>query len=312
MTRPIEYLAGLGYASIFGLSFLITKGALGSLAPFELLFLRFSIAALLLGVLALLRLVRLDYRGKPWGRLALICLFQPLLYFACETFGVRESASSTAGLVIGALPAVGTVLGALLLRERVGALQGTFLALSVGGVAVVALFGGAAGGGTGSLAGFVLLLGAVASAALYNVLSRSSSASFTPIETTFAMMWAGALAFGLLALLGGLLAPAASPAPLWERALPALPGILYLGALSSILAFFLINFTLSRMPVSQSIVFSNLTTVISVAAGVLLRGEAFGAAQLAGSAMIVAGVWGTNAFARRGPAGPTAAPRPAA
>jgi drug/metabolite transporter (DMT)-like permease len=83
------------------------------------------------------------------------------------------------------------------------------------------------------------------------------------------------------------------------RAIPVLPGIIYLGALSSVLAFFLINFTLSRIKASQSVVFSSLTTVISVAAGVVLRGEAFGMAQLIGSIMIVAGVWGTNAFAAR-------------
>ncbi|MEI6388481.1 MAG: DMT family transporter [Spirochaetota bacterium] len=294
MVRPSDYLAGIGYASIFGLSFVATKGALDVLAPFELLFLRFALATLLLAALAGFRLIRLDYRDKPWVGLALVCAFQPLLYFTCETFGVKESSASTAGIVIGALPALGTVLSALILGERVGLLQSLFLALSIGGVAVIAVFGGAAGGSAGSLAGFLLLLGAVASAAFYNVFSRRSSARFSPVETTFAMMASGAVAFGILALstarIGGFV-------DLPARAMSVLPGILYLGALSSVLAFFLINFTLSRLRVSQSIVFSNLTTVIAVAAGVALRGETFGAAQLAGSLMIVAGVWGTNAFA---------------
>ncbi|HUX38443.1 MAG TPA: DMT family transporter [Rectinemataceae bacterium] len=306
MARPSEYLAGIGYASIFGLSFLVTKGSLEVLAPFELLFLRFALAALILGALALFRVIKLDFRGKSLGNLTLACLFQPFLYFIGETFGVRDSASSTAGLVIGVLPAVGTILGAIMLGEAVGLLQGLFLGLSVLGVGAIALFGGAAGGETGSPAGFAFLLGAVGSAALYNIFSRRSSRVFTPIETTFAMMWSGAILFGLLAVLGGAGAFEGSFArgtgfgpELLSRAWKAAPGIVYLGALSSVLAFFFINFTLSRLRVSQSIVFSNLTTVISVAAGVLIRGEPFGIAQLAGSAMIVAGVWGTNAFAGR-------------
>ncbi len=308
MARPSDYLAGIGYASIFGLSFLVTKGSLAILAPFELLFLRFALAALILGALALFRVIKLDYRGKNLGNLALACLFQPFLYFIGETFGVRDSASSTAGLVLGVLPAVGTILGALMLGEAVGLLQGLFLGLSVLGVAVIALFGGAAGGAAGSPAGFAFLLGAVGSAALYNIFSRRSSRDFTPMETTFAMMWSGAILFGILALLGGAGAFEGSFArgtglgpDLLSRALRAGPGILYLGALSSVLAFFFINFTLSRLRVSQSIVFANLTTVISVVAGVFIRGETFGLAQLLGSALIVGGVWGTNAFAARNP-----------
>lgn len=298
MSRHSEYLAGIGYASIFGLSFLVTKGSLELLSPFELLFLRFALAALILGALAIFRVIKLEFRGKPPKDLALACLFQPFLYFIGETFGVRDSASSTAGLVIGALPAVATILGALMLRERVGRLQAVFLGLSVLGVALIALFGGGAGGQAGNPRGLGFLLGAVASAALYNVFSRRSSRNFTPIETTFAMMWSGAALFGLLALSD--VAGAGFRPELLDRAMKAAPGVIYLGALSSVLAFFFINFTLSRLKVSQSIVFSNLTTVISVAAGVFLRGEPFGVAQLLGSTAIVAGVWGTNAFAGAG------------
>jgi drug/metabolite transporter (DMT)-like permease len=302
MRRYANYLAGVGYASIFGFSFLVTKGALERLDPFELLFLRFSVAALALGLLALIGLIKLDFRGKPMGDLVLACLFQPLLYFTCETFGVRESASSTAGIVIGALPALTAILGVIMLKERLRAFQGFALLLSVAGVALIVLSGGALEGRSGTPRGLLFLLGAVASAAFYNVFSRRASRAWNPIETTFAMMWTGAIVFGAAALVRGLslgaLAGRGAGPGLLERAAPAWAGILYLGLLSSILAFFLINFTLVRLKVSQSVVFSNLTTVISVAAGVVIRGEGFGPVQMLGAAMIVLGVWGTNAAPR--------------
>jgi len=320
--RPwTSYLAGVGYATIFGLSFLVTKGALASLDAFDLLFLRFALAAVLMSLLALLGIVKLHVRAKlartapgadgaasdpaPRGSairaLALACLFQPILYFACETLGVRESATSTAGLVIGALPACVAVLGAFMLDERLTARQTASLALSVAGVALIVVFT-TSDGGEGSAVGFLCLLGAVAAATLYNIYSRLASRLFTPAETTFAMMWTGALAFGAVSTVRGFLAEGTAwPTLLAARALPAAGGILYLGVLSSVVAFFFVNFTLSRLQASQSAVFANLTTVVAVAAGVLLRGERFGLVQAAGAVLIVLGVWGTNA-ARRPPA----------
>jgi drug/metabolite transporter (DMT)-like permease len=258
-----------------------------------------------MSILVAARVVKVDFRGKPLKDILLACLFQPLLYFTCETFGVSESASSTAGIVLGALPAAVALLGTFMLKEKLSPLQGFSLLASIAGVALIAILGGARGGGSGSPRGFLFLLGAVASAAFYNIYSRRSSRVWSPIETTYAMMLSGAIVFGAICLLHGLSSGGAfaggkaAGAGILARARPVLPGIVYLGALSSVLAFFLINFTLSRLKASQSAVFTSLTTVIAVAAGVVLRGEPFGLAQLAGSIMIVAGVWGTNAFAAR-------------
>jgi len=303
MKRYANYLAGVGYAAIFGFSFLVTKGALAVLDTFELLFLRFALAALLMGVLALAGLIKLEYRGKPRRDLAFACLFQPLLYFACETLGLRESASSTAGIVLGALPAAVAVLGSFMLKERLSTRQAASLGLSIAGVALIVIRGAVAGAGEGaegSARGLAFLLGAVASATFFNIYSRKASRHYGPFETTFAMMATGAVVFGAIALVRGALAGnLAGPGGLASRAASAWPGVLYLGALSSVVAFFLVNFTLSRLMASQSVVFANLTTVISVAAGVVIRGERFDLVQALGAAMIVLGVWGTNAAARR-------------
>lgn len=303
MKRYANYLAGIGYASIFGFSFLVTKGALEALDPFELLFLRFSLASLAMGALVPFGFVKLEYRGKPKRDLVLACFFQPILYFTCETFGLRESASSTAGIVLGALPAAVAVLGAVMLKERLSGRQAASLALSIAGVALIVLWDVASGGassGEGTTRGLAFLLGAVASATFFNIYSRRGSGAYSPFETTFAMMLTGALFFGAIAIgRDAALGRLAGQSGLFARAASAWAGIAYLGILSSIVAFFLVNFTLSRLMASQSVVFANLTTVISVAAGVAFRGESFGIAQLAGTAMIVLGVWGTNAAARQ-------------
>jgi drug/metabolite transporter (DMT)-like permease len=294
------YAAGIGFASIFGFSFLVTKNALDVLDPFELLFLRFTIASLALTALLIAGLVRVEFRGKPLRNLVVGCLLEPVVYFTCETLGVRESASSTAGIVLGALPPSVAVLGALMLHERLTRVQAFCLGLSALGVAVIVFSTANAGTGRGgTLTGMAFLLGALASAALFTIYSRKASRVFTPVETTFAMMWSGAVAFGGATLVRALAgAGTAKSAGLVARTASAWGGVAYLGLLSSVVAFFCVNYALSRLKASQSIVFSNLTTVVSVAAGVVFRGETFGAAQLCGAAMIVVGVWGTNAANR--------------
>ncbi|MGC9383549.1 MAG: EamA family transporter [Kosmotogaceae bacterium] len=69
---------------------------------------------------------------------------------------------------------------------------------------------------------------------------------------------------------------------------------MYLGTLSSTLAFFLINYTLSRLPASKASVFPYLSTVVTLFAGILIRGESFAITGLFGAALILIGVYGVN------------------
>lgn len=297
------YLAGVGWSTIFGLSFLMTKGALEAFSPFELLFLRFTLATFALVALAMLKIIKPEFRGKPRLPLLFICLFQPVLYFSCETFGLRETASSTAGLILGALPAAVTALSVPMLKERLSPRRAIGLCVSVAGAVLIVLASGAGEGasaGANSLRGIFLLVGALASAAFYNIYSRRASSSYGPVETTFAMMASGAFFFGLLVLVEGIARGDARGGPsIFLRAThSAWVDVAYLGLLSSVLAFFLVNLSLSRLKASQASVFGTLTTLVALVAGIALRGETFGLLELAGAAAIIAGVWTTNA--RRG------------
>lgn len=197
--------------------------------------------------------------------------------------------------MIALIPIFVAVLGALILKERLSVPQIFFTVLSVAGVMVIASSQGASDV-AGSKIGLALLLGAVISAAFFNIFSRKFSANYSPFEITFAMMWVGAIFFNGAGFLFHIITGKASDyfAPLFDPAVVL--ALLYLGLLSSVAAFFLVNFTLSRLPASRSAVFSNLTTVISVVAGVVFRSEPFTLAHAAGASMILLGVWGTNRF----------------
>ena len=298
------YLAGGGWSTIFGLSFLVTKGALEAFSPVTLLFLRFALASIAMLALARLGFITVRFRGKPRLTLVLICIFQPVLYFTFETFGLREVASSTAGLVLGALPAAVAALSVPMLGERLSKRQVTGLVLSIAGVVAIVLVGesgadaanGAAGVAHDTLRGVLLVIGALVSAAFYNVFSRQARIHYKPSETTFAMMLSGAVFFGLLAIIEG--TPRGWSAVFGRATLAAWGSVAYLGLLSSVLAFFLVNLSLARLKASQASVFGTLTTLVSLAAGVAFRGESFGFREAIGAACIVTGVWMTNARTR--------------
>jgi len=288
------YLAGVGFATIFGFSFLFTKVALDHIDPFRLIGFRFSIAAIVVSLLVLLKVIKVSFKGKDIRPLLWVASLQPIAYFIFETTGISLTSSSQAGMMIALIPIVVAVLSSVMLKERVRTIQWVFIILSVSGVACIALQG--AQGVGGSITGYLLLLGAVLSAALFNIASRRSSESFTPYEITFVMMWTGAVTFTLLGLLSH--ARAGSLGSYLEVLyLPEVWGaLLYLSILSSVIAFGLVNYSLSKIPASQSAVFANLTTVVSIVAGVVFRGEAFHWVNVLGAVMILAGVWGTNYF----------------
>ena len=296
--RAAPYLAGLGFASIFGLSFLFTKSALDRIDFLRLLGFRFALAAAVVSLIAISGIMPVRFRGKNVTRVLSVALFQPIAYFLFETNGIMRSSTSQAGMMIALIPIAVAILSRIFLGERVTPAQMVFIVLSVSGVMVVAL-GGTGSGNEHGMSGLLFLFGAVCSAALYNVFSRRSSAQFSPFEITFVMMWTGAIAFNIISLLthwrqgnlSGYFAPLAIP--------EVVGSLLYLGVVSSVLAFFLVNFAISRLPVSQAAVFANLVTVVSITAGVLIRGETFGLASLAGAVMIISGVFGTNYLGQR-------------
>ena len=70
--------------------------------------------------------------------------------------------------------------------------------------------------------------------------------------------------------------------------------VLYLAVLSSVAAFICLNWGTVRISVSEAALFANLTTVISIFAGVVFLHESFSLFQLCGAAIIIGSVYVAN------------------
>lgn len=291
MKKINPMIIGIVPFAIFGLSFLFTKVAIESFDDvFHLLGLRFLLAVLGLTVMMLMGVININLKGKSIKALLLVSLFQPIFYFTFETFGIKYSSSSQAGVMIAFIPVVVTLFAVFFLREKTNKLQLTFVILSVMGVLVMnsdVTFT------LNSLKGTLFLLGAVLSAAFYQVLSRHASKEYSSLEITYVMMCVGAIFFNIIGLFNAFQSGTVSAYLKPLISLKLIGPLLYLGILSSVFAFFLINYVLSHVPASKASVLANLTTIIAIVAGVVFLDESFSMIKIVGSVLILIGVYGT-------------------
>ena len=251
------WLAAFTYF-IWGFTFLASRIAQDYGTPFVLLFWRFALAFLLLNLLRLTGRFPVRFRSRKLWPVLLAGLFEPVLYFPCEQYGLKLTSTSFSGVMVALIPLCSLVYGTIFLHEKATWRQVVFSVLSVAGVIVLAVY--ATGIGAGSFLGFLILLGTVFAGAGYIVACRACSVSFTAFERTYITCGMGAAAFGVLSYLA-------------------------------------LNRALEVLPVARTAALINFSTVVSVLAGVLILREPFGWVSAAASAAILVGIWGVQRFA---------------
>ncbi|WP_125710394.1 DMT family transporter [Lacticaseibacillus porcinae] len=285
-------LAALGCEVLYGLSYIFTKQATNVASPIALLGWRFFVAFVVMSVLILLHVIKVDFKGKKWRPLLLVAIFDPVLYFIGETFGISNTTASESGVFLACIPVAALIASALILHKYPTRQQVLGIAVTLIGVIVTVLAAGASA--SLSLIGYLFLVLAVVTYALYSVYVEKATA-YTGIEMTYIMLAAGALVFVLMAL-GEALHQGTLPALV---SLPAhnvnfTVAVLYQGVGSSVLALFLSNFAIANIGVNKTASFIGVSTVVSIIAGVLWLGEAFSGLQLLGALIIIIGVYTAN------------------
>lgn len=293
-------LAAILGNGIFGFSFMFSRMALDVASPFVMLMYRFCIAFAAINLVALWASRRRKNKAEDWLRFSmkgkdvrpLIALgaVQPVTYFLCESYGISLTNSVLSGVIIAMIPIAALAFGVLFLGEIPRRAQVGYSALSIGGVIAMTLQ--QSSGGDIHPVGVVLLFGAVVSDVFFSIISRKTARDFSALERTYVMMLMAAIVFTALAVME-------CRNTLWLLLAPMKDGrfmlsMLYLSLASSIMAFLSLNFANGELPVGKVTAFCNLTTVISVFAGVVFLGEPFTVLSLIASVVIVVGVWGVQ------------------
>ncbi len=271
-----------GAVILWGTSFVAAKQALAAFSPLALVFVRMVLAS---AVFFCFRPVMPKSRPLPgdgkW--LALVCLFQPCLYFLFEANALTLTTAAQAGVISSLVPLLVAAGARVFFAEPLTARASLGLALCLAGVVGLSLGAGVEDEAPNPVLGNILELAAMACAAGYMLVVKHLSPRHDPWRLTALQCLAGAVFFLPAAL--------AAPAGMWLAAdAGALAAAAYLGLGVTVGAFGLYNMAMARMPAGRAAMAINLVPPAALAAGVILRGDVLTGRQMLACALIAAGV----------------------
>lgn len=271
-------------------NFVVGQAAVETMAPLQLTFWRWALAALPLLVLAQ-AIDRPDWRAvaRQWPRLLLLsCLgmtgYTLLLYSA-----LGHTSALNASLVTAANPALIMILAVVIFRDRPAPVSWVGIALGLAGVLLVLTGGELHRLLTFSLkAGELLILAAITVWASYTVLARRQS--LPAITSTAAQVALAAAVLAPVAAATGTGLPSA-PAEAWSLA--------FIVVFPSLGSYLLWNLALKRTTPANAGNYLNLIAVFTAIITVLL-GQPITVPQILGGLLVISGVFLTSAGQRPG------------
>ena len=202
-------------------------------------------------------------------------------------FGLRYIGASTAGVLIGASPAITALLSSLLVRDIPFSKVAGGCAVSFAGVALVSGIGGDAPMGDHPWLGGALVLLGLVSWALYSIGGRQVMERLSPLTVNWTTLSLSLLLqIPLLWTDQKMLLTGASAVPLsgWLA-------VGYLIVFATALGQQAWLFGVQGVGPSRAGVFVNLIPVSALLLSAVILGEAIGAREIAGIVLILTGVW---------------------
>ncbi|MFX0578945.1 DMT family transporter [Nocardia nepalensis] len=263
-------------------SYAVTKQVLADVGPLTIGALRFTLAAVLLGIMVRRRrnpVARPDARQRRM--IYLSGLLGITVYFVLENIGVELSTASDASLIVATYPLMTMLVELAVFRAGMPLLRVGGVLLATAGAFLV-VRNGAEVGGSGRWFGDVLLLLGGLVWAGYNVLGKYAGRGQNAVNLTYHQTVAGAAGFLLASLfeIGDWRVPDATASAL----------LAYLAVACSVGGFLLYNYGLRRTTPSIAVNILNLVPVFGVLGAVAINGETVRLGQVFGGVIIVAGV----------------------
>ncbi len=289
LKKNLPFLSALTSSTIFAFVFFFIIRASSAIGndPMKLLAFRLSIAAIIMTALWKFGIIKLSFKGKKWGILALSGLMSPLLNFSIETIGVQHAPSSQFAVMYAASPIFITLLGVIFLKEIPKQKQVLYMLLSIAGIVLINLTPDLSLSPLAILFPFLAMMTGAINALL---IKKAGALGFSPFEVLYFTTIEAALVFTTLSL--GQHAAAGTLGSYFVGVLSFdfIISILYLSVAASVIAFSLALYNMTRLPLVVMSSFSGLSTVLTIGIGVFFLGESFGPRQMVGTALIMAGV----------------------
>ncbi len=270
---------------LWGFSFIWTNTLLLQNFPvYSLVFLRMTMAAVILSAISFTAGKVEKVARKDWGWFLLLTLLEPFIYFIGETFGLKIVNSPTLGsIIISTIPIFALIAGVFYYKERISAINVFGILITLPGILLVVFDGGSIE--LSHYSGIILLFVAVFSAVGYSVVVKKLAARYNSYTIVTYQHILGAIYFLPLFLINdyGSFSISSITADIIKP-------LFYLAALCSSLAFILFINSIKALGVARANIFTSLVPVVSAFGAYILGHEMMSATKITGIFVVVTGV----------------------
>lgn len=285
-SKLLIYIASIFAITLWGMSYIWTDKLIALGIPvFYFVFVRIFLAGIVLFLFntAYGRIKRIQKQDIP--KFLLLAFFEPLIYFICETFGLKLTGSPTlSAMVIATIPIFSIFAGIVFFKEKVNSVNIIGILFSLAGIVMVAMAKGDVG--ENFIWGIVLLLIAVISEVGHASITKSLAGNYSSQIIVMYQFLIGSVYLLPLFLWKGLDGFSVETHLTPEVWYP----IICLAILCSSLAFSLWVSTIKNLGVAKSSIFSALIPVAAALIAWVLGHEMLNSRQWAGIAISTVGV----------------------
>ena len=283
-------LKALFAVTVWGASFVATKLALQYLAPNALVWLRFTLGVVILGLAVGLNRQFSLPQGRDWAYFAILGFLGITFHQWLQSTGLLTAQATTTAWIITSTPIFIALLGLILLKEYLAWHQVVGIILATFGVLLVVTKGNLASltaGRFGTPGDYLVMISAV-NWAVFSTLSRSGLKRHSSTLMMFYVMFFGWLFTSVLFFgSSGMNQIASIPPDGWSA-------ITFLGVFCSGIAYIFWYDALKVLPVAQTGAFLYLEPIITVIVAFFVLNEALLFATLIGGITILTGIWLVN------------------
>ena len=289
-SKLIPYMEAVFAVVIWGASFIATKVVLRDISPVMIVWLRFLMGVIILGIAVGVRKQFLLLHKNEWLYFALLGFLGITFHQWLQSNALQTSEASTTAWIVSTTPVFMALLGWIVLKERLGWIKIAGILLAFVGVLLVVYDGDLRAISLRSFGqpGDILILISAINWTVFSVLSRRGLKQYPATLMMFYVMFIGWLFTSILFF------ATQNIAEIGNLTTNGWLGITFLGVFCSGLAYIAWYDALQALTTAQTGVFLYIEPLVAVAVAFIVLGEAITAASLLGGAIIILGVWLVN------------------
>ena len=287
--KNYSYVTILLLSTIFwGSSFVLTKHLLIDLTPIGIIFFRLLIASIFSVTICLLVFKKKFFIAPKDIKFFIgLALFEPIIYFICETYSLSFCDPSIISVIIATIPLFNAFVARIYYHEVLTKLNIIGIAISVLGIVI--MVAPELADSSLSIAGLLLAVGAVLASTGYNAFLKKIPTTYNPIVIITWQNLIGLIVFTILFLILNQQQEIISQV-VASKSIKNLTYLFTLSIFCSTLAFIFYAQAVRGIGIAKSSIYTNFIPVVTLIISFILLNEKITLPKIIGSLIVFLGI----------------------